>query len=385
MRDRQSQRKIFTAMTQVFIRKATYDPDILRPLIHELLDSRGRDWICRGERVVVKPNMLLPAAPEKAIVTHPQVVRIVVEYLLDKGAVVQVSDSPAVGNFHKIVRQSGYFKVLNDLDVDLKPLKDSVAVDIGEPFGKVDIARDIMEADKVINLAKLKTHVHMTLTLGVKNMFGAIVGLRKPEWHLRAGVDRALFARLLVQIYQAVRPAFTIVDGITALEGQGPGRSGTPREMGLLIGGVDGYAVDKTISTLLGLDPKTLLTCRLSGELGYFDGDVHVDGDIHIVDDFHFPQLSSLSMGPDFFSRLMRNYVIQKPVVDNEVCKLCGECWNICPAKVISHNTRGIQFDYDRCIRCYCCLEVCLHGAICAREPILGKMRRRLIGEKPQS
>ena len=322
---------------------------------------------------------------EKAIVTHPQIVRIVVEYLLDKGAVVQVSDSPAAGNFHKIVRQGGYFKALNDLDVDLKPLKDSVAVDIGEPFGKVDIARDIMEADKVINLAKLKTHVHMTLTLGVKNMFGAIVGLRKSEWHLRAGVDRALFARLLVQIYQAVRPAFTIVDGITALEGQGPGRSGTPRELGLLIGGVDGYAVDKTISTLLGLDPKALLTCRLSGELGYFNGGVHVDGDIHIVDDFHFPQLSSLSMGPDFLSRLMRNYVIQKPVVDNEACKLCGECWKICPAKVISHNTRGIQFDYDRCIRCYCCLEVCLHGAICAREPILGKIRRRLTGEKPQS
>ena len=370
------------AMTKVFIRKATYASDTLRPLIHKMLDSRGSDWISRGDRVVVKPNMLLPAAPDQAIVTHPEIVRIVAEYLLDKGAVVQVSDSPPVGNFHKIIRQSGYFKALNDLGVALKPFQESIPVEIGEPFGKVEIARDIMEADKVINLAKLKSHVHMTLTLGVKNMFGAIVGLRKPEWHMRAGVDRALFARLLVQIYQAVRPAYTIVDGITALEGQGPGRSGTPREMGLLIGGADAHAVDKTICILLGLDPGALLTCQLADRLGFFDGDVHVDGDIHIVDDFDFPELSSLSLGPESLNRFMRSYVLQKPVVDNDKCKLCGECWKICPAKVITHNTRGIQFDYDRCIRCYCCLEVCLHGAIRAREPLLGKILQRVLGEK---
>jgi len=371
-------------MTKVFIRKATYAPDTLRPLIHDMLDSRGSGWISRGDRVVVKPNMLLPAAPDKAIVTHPDIVRIVAEYLLDKGAAVQVSDSPAVGNFHKVVRQSGYFKALNDLDVDLKPLKGSVQVDIGEPFGTIDIARDIAEADMVINLAKLKSHVHMMLTLGVKNMFGTIVGLRKPEWHLRTGVDRARFAQLLVQIYQAVRPAYTIVDGITALEGQGPGRSGSPRELGLLIGGANAHAVDKTICTVLGLDPGELLTSQLADQLGFFDGDVHVDGDIHIVDDFHFPELSSLSLGSDSLNRFMRSHVIQKPVVDNDKCKLCGECWKICPAKVISHNTRGIEFDYDGCIRCYCCLEVCLHGAIRAREPFLGRIRRRLIGEKPK-
>jgi uncharacterized protein (DUF362 family)/Pyruvate/2-oxoacid:ferredoxin oxidoreductase delta subunit len=371
-------------MTKVFIRNATYATESLRPLIHAMLDGCGAGWISRGDRVVVKPNMLLPAAPDKAIVTHPELVRIVAQYLIDKGASVQVSDSPAVGNFHKIIRQSGYFKALNDMDVDLKPFKESVGVDIGDPFGTIEIARDIVEADRVINLAKLKSHVHMTLTLGVKNMFGAIVGLRKPEWHMRTGIDRTQFARLLVQIYQAVRPSYTIVDGITALEGQGPGKSGSPRQLGLLIGGADAHAVDKTICTLLGLDPESLLTCNLAGRLGFFDGDVHVDGDIRIVDDFRFPELCSLSMGPEFLNRFMRSHVIQKPVVDNDRCKLCGECWKICPAKVIRHNAHGIQFDYDKCIRCYCCLEVCLHGAIRAREPFLGKIRRRLGGEPAQ-
>ncbi len=368
-------------MTKVFVRKAAYKAGILQPMIREMLDSQGPDWISPGMRVVVKPNMLLPARPDQAIVTNPLIVRLVVDYLLDKGAQVQVSDSPPVGSFRKLVRESGYDLILEGLDVALKPFEGSVQVDIGEPFGKIEIARDAMEADLVINLAKLKSHAQMYLTLGVKNIFGTIVGLRKPEWHMRAGVDRVLFAKLLVQIYQAVSPGFTIVDGILALEGQGPAKSGSPRELGLLIGGASAHAVDKTICTLLGLDPQELLTYNLARQLGFFDGEVHVNGNLHIVDDYRFPELNSLSMGPESLNRFMRKYVIQKPVVDNDKCKLCGECWKICPAEVISHNTKGIQFDYDKCIRCYCCLEVCLHGAICAKEPLLGKLRRRLIRE----
>lgn len=373
-------------MTKVFIRYIeSYSLDLIRAGVTEMLDSKGPDWIAPGMRVVVKPNMLMPSLPEKAIVTNPLVVRAVAEYLLDKGARVQVSDSPPVGSFRKLVRQSGFEAALTGLDVDLKPFEASVPVDIGRPFGAIEIARDIMDADVVINLPKLKSHAMMYMSLGVKNMFGAIVGLRKPEWHMRTGVDRLMFAQLLVQIYQAVSPAFTLVDGIMALEGQGPARSGRPRKLGMLVGGASGHAVDKTICTLLGLDPKALLTYRLAGELAHFDGTVHVNGNIHIVDDYLFPELDSLSLGPESLNRIMRKYVIQKPVADNHKCKLCGECWKICPAKVISHNTKGIQFDYDKCIRCYCCLEVCTHGALEAKEPLLGKLRRRLISGKKQT
>jgi uncharacterized protein (DUF362 family)/NAD-dependent dihydropyrimidine dehydrogenase PreA subunit len=366
-------------MTKVFINKATYDPEVIKPIVAQMLDSKGPNWISAGTRVLVKPNLLLPSKPEHGIVTHPLVTRCVVEYLLDKGAEVQVSDSPGIGNFHRLKRETGYSKALNDLDVVFKAFDKSVSVDIGEPFGTIEIAQDAIEADEVINLAKLKTHAQMYLTLGVKNMFGTVVGLRKPEWHMRAGVDRQLFARLLAQIHQRVGPTFTIVDGIIALQGQGPGKSGQPRELGLMIGGSDTHAVDKTICTMLGLDPQELLTYRQALALGYFDGVVHVTGNIDILDDFRFPELDSLSLGTESLNRFMRKYVIQKPVADNDACKLCGECWKICPAKCISHNIRGIQFDYDTCIRCYCCLEVCLHGAIRAREPLLGKIRRRFI------
>lgn len=366
-------------MTRVFIKKAAYDLSILSPMVAEMFDSMGPGWIKTGTRVLVKPNLLLPAPPDKAITTHPLICRAVVQYLLDKGAQVQVSDSPGVGSFRKVLTETGYKEALDGLDVVLKPFEGSVEVDIGDPFGRIPIAQEAIEADRVINLAKLKTHAQMFLTLGVKNIFGCIVGLRKPEWHMRAGVDRLVFGRLLVQIYQAVAPAFTIVDGILALEGQGPGKSGQTRELGLLLGGANAHAVDKTICTLLGLDPGELLTSAQAKKMGLFDGTVHVSGDIQIVDDFRFPELNSLSMGPESFNRFMRKYVLQKPVVDNNKCKLCGECWKICPAKAIDHNIRGVQFDYDLCIRCYCCLEVCLHGAICAKEPLLGKVRRRLI------
>lgn len=370
-------------MTKVYIRQAAgYSLDVLQPVITEMLDSNGTNWITPGTRVVVKPNLLMSAVPERAIVTHPLIVRVVVEYLLDKGARVQVSDSPPVGNFRKLVRESGIHAALTGLDAELKPFEESVSVDVGHPFGTIEIARDAVEADMVINLPKLKSHAMMHMSLGVKNMFGAIVGLRKPEWHMRTGVDHDLFAKLLVQVYQALSPAYTLVDGVLALEGQGPGRGGSPRELGLLVGGADGHAVDKTVCTVLGLNPGDMLTYREARELKYFDGVVHVDGNIHIVDDFRFPKLSSLSLGPEFLNWFMRKYVIQKPVSDDKKCKLCGECWKICPASVISHNTKGIKVDYDKCIRCYCCLEVCPYGAIEAREPLLGKLRRRLIGGK---
>jgi uncharacterized protein (DUF362 family)/NAD-dependent dihydropyrimidine dehydrogenase PreA subunit len=367
-------------MTNVFIKNAAaYDLPMLRAMVGQMFDDMGPGWIAQGTRVLVKPNLLLPAAPDKGITTHPLLCRAVAEYLLERGARVQLSDSPAVGGFRKVLTEGRYKEVMEGLDVDFKPFEDSVDVDIGEPYGRIPIARDAMEADRVINLAKLKTHAQMYLTLGVKNMFGCIVGLRKPEWHMRAGVDRRQFARLIVRIHQAVKPAFTIVDGILALEGNGPGKSGSPRQLGLLLGGRDAHAVDKTICTLLGLDPNELLTSQQAREMGLFDGQVHVNGDLRIIDDFRFPELHSLSLGTESLSRFMRKYVIQKPVADNAKCKLCGECWKICPAQAIVHNTKGVKFDYDRCIRCYCCIEVCLHAAIHPREPLLGKLRQCLI------
>jgi uncharacterized protein (DUF362 family)/Pyruvate/2-oxoacid:ferredoxin oxidoreductase delta subunit len=361
-------------MSTVIIRKAAYDAEVIRPIVFERLNSEEAPTIASGTRVLIKPNFLAPAAPDKALTTHPMIVRAVAEYVLAKGARVQISDSPAMGSFTKLLNKGGYAEMLKDLEVTLKPFEKTVPVDVGDPFGSIDIAKDAMDADVVINLAKLKTHTQMMLTLGVKNLFGCIVGLKKPEWHMRTGVDRQMFAQLIVSIHEAVKPAYTILDGILAMEGQGPGRSGIPRQLGLLMGGKSAHAVDHTVCLNVGLDPETLETQRYARQMGIYDGRVYISGDLRILDDFQFPELGSLTLGPDYLGRLTRRFVIQQPVVDDRECKLCGECWKVCPAKAISYTDRGISFDTEACIRCYCCLEVCPHAAIRAKKPLAGKV-----------
>ena len=365
-------------MAQVLIRHLPYIQEKIEACVGEMLDTMGSNRVTPGMRVLVKPNLLLPAAPARAIVTHPLICRAVVFYLLKKGARVQVSDSPGIGSFQKLIQETGYQEALRDLDVDLKPFENSVEVDIGPPFGKIPVAQDAVEADLVINLAKLKTHAQMYLTLSIKNMFGCIVGLRKPEWHMRAGMDRLIFAKLLVQIYEALHPGFTIVDGILAMEGQGPGKSGKPRQLGMLIAGENGHAVDKTICTLLGLDPQQLLTYRQAHQMRICPKEIYVNGNLQMVDDFVFPELHSLSLGPEAVRGFMRKYVIQRPIIDPKSCRVCGECWGICPADAVIHDVQGVRINTEKCIRCYCCIEICPHAAITAKEPLLGKRRSRL-------
>jgi uncharacterized protein (DUF362 family)/Pyruvate/2-oxoacid:ferredoxin oxidoreductase delta subunit len=361
-------------MSTVLIREATYNDQEIRSIVSEMLTSAEAPDIVTGTRVLIKPNFLAPATPEKAITTHPLIVREVAAFAVEKGARVQISDSPAIGSFSRLLNKGQYAEMLKDLDVTATPFEATVSVDVGEPFGTIEVAKDAMEADVVINLAKLKTHTQMMLTLGVKNLFGCIVGLKKPEWHMRTGVDRHMFGRLIVSICEAVGPAYTILDGILAMEGQGPGKSGTPRELGLLLGGKDAHAVDHVACLHVGLDPDLLETQRNAREMGVYDGRVHVNGDLNILDDFQFPELGSLTMGPDFLGRFMRRFAIQRPTVDNDACKLCGECWKYCPAEAIAHTDKGITFNTDTCIRCYCCLEVCPHAAIRAKKPLAGKV-----------
>lgn len=361
-------------MSTVNIRQAEYTEQSIRASVYEMLSSEEGPVIEPGSVVLIKPNFLKPAPPEQAVTTHPLIVKAAVMYALEKGARVQVSDSQASGSFRAILQKGGYNDALAELGVTVKPFEQSVSVNVGEPFGTIDVAKDAIEADVVINLAKLKTHTHMMLTLGVKNCFGCIVGLKKPEWHMRAGVDRHMFGRLIVSIYEAVKPAYTIVDGILGMQGQGPGKSGTPRELGLLIGGRDAHAVDHVICLLVGLELERLETHLNAREMGVYNGDIDIKGNLNILSDFQFPDLGSVTMGPDFLGRFMRRFFIQRPVVDTNRCKLCGECWKYCPVKAISYTDRYITFDTDICIRCYCCLEICPHAAIHAKRPMAGKL-----------
>jgi uncharacterized protein (DUF362 family)/Pyruvate/2-oxoacid:ferredoxin oxidoreductase delta subunit len=366
-------------MSVVVFKKASYDYEILKPVIFEVLSCLDDHLFDKNTRVLIKPNLLLPTAPENGITTHPFVVKAVAEYVKEKGAHVVISDSPAVGSFRKIMIQGGYYDVFKDMNIEFKAFDGTKKKDIGEPFGEIDIAKEALEADVVINLAKLKTHSQMLLTLGVKNIFGCIVGFKKADWHFKAGVDRQMFARLLVQIYNAVAPSITIVDGILAMEGQGPGKRGIPRFLNVIVGSINAISADMAICSLLGLDQDKLLTNKAAKQLGLASDNIYIKGDFNIVNDFVFPEIGDVVFGPKYLHNIMRKHLIQKPVVDNGLCKLCGECWKYCPAQSISWDVKKIYFDYNTCIRCYCCLEICSHGAIHSKVPLAGKIFRRLL------
>ena len=367
------------AAPRVYVRSASYEYEELKQIMFGLLSTLDQGRIQQHRRVLIKPNFLAPAPPDRAMITHPLVIRAAVEYVHEKGALPQVSDSPAMGTFERVMHEGGIDHALRGIPVDSRPFKDSRRVDVGPPFNRIEIAADAMDADVIINLPKLKTHTQMLLTLGVKNMFGCIVGLRKPEWHFRTGIDRDRFAELLVRICTSLRPQITVLDGILAMEGQGPGKGGIPRELGVVMAANDAFAVDAVVCRMLGIKEDELPTNRLAAKMGLMPGNIAIDGDLPTVRDMRFPAMTPLVFGPKGLQGFMRRHLVQRPVCRTSLCRHCGECWRYCPAKAIEPEMQGLRFDYDKCIRCYCCIEVCPYGALSSRETVAGKVVRRAL------
>jgi len=365
-------------MFTVIVKQSSYDYAVLRPHVFEILDRFIGASINKRSFVVIKPNLLAPAPPEMPVLTHPLIVRAVAEYVIGKGTRPRISDSHAIGTFTRVLQTGGFLDALDGLDVEFEEFKKSVFVDIGKPFGKIEIAEDALTADVLINLPKLKTHAQMLLTLGVKNLFGCIVGLRKPEWHFRTGVNREIFAGLLVRIYKAIDPAVTILDSILAMEGQGPGKGGLSRQLGVVMGSDSAIALDMTVCRMLGMAPDRLFTNRAARTIG-LDGPMDIIGDLPLIKDFKFPSISPLVFGPPQFHGFMRRHLVQRPAVDIHLCKACGECLRYCPAKAISLEQEGLAFDYEKCIRCYCCIEVCPHAALKSKETVASKIARKFL------
>lgn len=334
-----------------------------------------------GDRVLIKPNLLGAHEPAKRITTDPAVVRAVTQLILDLGGRPFISDSPALASFSRAAAKSGLAQVAQDLGVQAKPFSDSLSVTPPEPkvHSSLEIAREALEADAVINLPKLKTHTQMMLTLGVKNIFGAVVGRRKAEWHFMAGVDRLAFASLLLDVYRSVAPGFTLLDGVWGMEGRGPA-NGRPRHIGLLAGSRDALALDVTVSELLGATLQRFPLAVAARERGLLPESVEIVGQDTAslaVADFEVPELGGLTFLPGPMAGLMRRRLVSKPVQQGE-CSHCGECAEICQAQAVSLDKQGIRFDYERCIRCYCCQEVCPSNAIGFKQGIMLRLLGRL-------
>jgi uncharacterized protein (DUF362 family) len=116
-----------------------------------------------------------------------------------------------------------------------------------------------MDADVVINLPKVKSHMQLTLTLGVKNLFGCVPGKMKAWWHMEAGKDVERFAQMLIETARTINPELTILDGIIGHEGNGPS-AGEPKELGVLAAACDVFALDRVMVEILGVKPLDVPT-----------------------------------------------------------------------------------------------------------------------------
>jgi uncharacterized protein (DUF362 family)/Pyruvate/2-oxoacid:ferredoxin oxidoreductase delta subunit len=326
-------------------------------------------FVRKGNRVLLKPNLLFGKAAEKAVTTHPSIVKGMIKIVREAGGIPRIGDSPSIGGLVWTAEKAGIKRVADETNCPLvefdRPVLSTKGVE--KHFKQLEIDETIREVDVIINLPKWKTHGNTLLTLGVKNLFGCIPGPRKALWHLMAGENRKRFAQVLVDLYQVVKPPLTILDGIVGMEGNGP-NSGRPIPLGLILASNDALSIDQVVCDLLGISRKALPTNRVAFEQGIGKDEIDVLGerveDVKIPH-FQFPPLSGADWNlPGFIRRALKNALSTKPVIEEGKCVLCDRCVEICPSKALERNERGLIFDYGKCIRCFCCQEVCSEGAI---------------------
>lgn len=261
-----------------------YDPSRVASALarqFELLGSLSR-FVKPGDTVLVKPNLIAPRPPHSCPAqTHPEVILAVVRLLKDFGAKPFVGDSSAWGTAATCIRALGLTEPLARLGIPVKQLGRARTCQIGTAKTHVRLSTDALDADIILNLPKFKAHQQLTATFAIKNLFGCVSGKRKALWHFRRGGDMTDFCRLLIDVYRHLGPALTIVDGIVAMEGQGP-ISGTHKPLGWLIGGIEPVATEIVCGALVNLSPEQIPIVRTAQQMGLGCADI---GHIEIAGD----------------------------------------------------------------------------------------------------
>ncbi len=373
-------------MREVSITKCRdYDDAKVFDAVKKSVDLIGgiKKFVKPGEVVLLKPNLLVGKDPASGATTHPSILRAALMLVTEAGGVVKVGDSSALGNTEKNAGKAGYAKICKEFGVEFVELK--TPVDLKNPealiFKRMEVSKEAMECDVIINLPKMKTHAQMYLTLGVKNLFGCVPGKRKLQWHLSAGIDTAYFATMLLDLMALVKPKLNILDAVTAMEGNGPA-SGDLKDVGLVMASGDTLALDTVAAKVLRANADNIPVLKKAMEItpGLVDlKEITVKGerieDVRI-DDFKFPPLVDIdfsSILPYFISKRVKKAMTSRPDIDAQNCALCNVCASLCPTEAMERTNR-IVIDYDLCIRCYCCQESCPQGVISAKEGWLKRL-----------
>jgi len=221
----------------------------------DAFDSAERPF-SSGQKVLLKPNLLRAFKPDRCVTTHPVLLEAVCRTLKDRSIHhIAISDSPALGSLAAVARKAGYGPLVKKYGVQIVPLSNPVPLLTEENIPHLKIAGNLQDYDHIINLPKFKSHCQMTLTLSIKNLFGLVLGKRKPVLHCLVNNDKVTFGKMLVDIAKHVNPSLTLVDGIQAMQGQGP-LNGTRYPLGLMAAGRDMTALDRVLAEIVGVPPE---------------------------------------------------------------------------------------------------------------------------------
>ena len=367
-----------------------YSEDAVREAFDRLLPEGALDFVTPGMRVAIKANLVAAMKPESAGVTHPALVTELCRRLIARGAEVVVGDSGG-GPFNAAV-MSTIYRVSGMTAVE------AVGATLNRDFSQVEVempeAREakrftatawLQNAGAIINFAKLKTHGMMGYSGIVKNLFGTIPGTLKLEYHF-SHPEAERFADMLVDLNEYWRCRLNILDGVVAMEGNGP-TAGEAREVGALLASTSPYALDVAALSLMGLAPERCPTAVAAAERGLGPtslSEVDVDEallsyavpDFKLIDTGSVVEFSSLLPGwlGKVAGKLAPRLLTSRPAPGRRECIGCRKCEGVCPAKAIVMKNKLPVIDRTACIRCFCCQEFCPVGAMKVKRPAVARL-----------
>lgn len=377
-------------MSKVFISKCTnYTEEHVKTALNAIFDGLGgiNSFIKPGDRVVLKPNLVMKKHPDDAATTHPVLVKVLGRMLREAGGKVLIAESPG-GMYNEWALKSVYSYCgmqeaaeAAGIDLNYNTEETDIYYPEGKYLKKIRVIKPLTDADVIINLPKLKTHGQMVYTGAAKNMFGAVPGVLKAEYHFRmSGYDE--FANALIDICNSLKPTLNIMDAVVGMEGLGP-TSGKPRYIGALMASCDAFSLDLAALHIIGANPGDVPVlnnaikrklCPESLELIDLMGDNIND---FKVADYDIPQFDVLRDIQFYNSRVFKYFASKfRPRVEfnYNMCMGCGECRKNCPAHIIKFKNKRPVADMNKCIRCFCCQELCPVAAISVKKSFITRI-----------
>lgn len=368
----------------VLLKCEEYNTELIYEKLKWALDQLGgiESIISKDKKVLLKPNLVVASEPENAVTTHPSVFEAIGRILKENDYPIYYGDSPGLGNPYKVAQKAGLNGVARELGMTYADFDNGKTISV--PKSKVckqfNIVNAKFETDAIINLPKMKAHALQRITGAIKNPFGMVLGYNKATMHSRF-TNAFIFAEMLIDLNKYLKVDLHIMDGIVAMEGNGP-RNGTPIEMNVLLISTDPVALDSVFCRLVDVNPEIIPTITFGEKYGL--GNYH---DVEIIGDdveslinknFDIPKNELRIEDNNKFAPL--KHLVRRPFIKDDVCKTCGVCVEVCPLeeKALSWKNGNKKtppiYDYEKCIRCYCCQEMCPHHAIDVETPFLGKI-----------